>query len=91
MIYHLCPVKGIDFNYFIDTETYFDDMKSKKIRFENIEKNQRKFALKLSTVGIGSNKLNQQLSEIENITKLYKLWEEAIRFYMIILTHLETY
>ena len=37
------PTKDIDFNDFIDTETLFDEIKSKKIWFEDEEKNQREF------------------------------------------------
>ena len=36
--------------------------------------------MKLSSVRIGGNKSNKQLSEIENITKFYKL-REVIKFY----------
>ena len=37
--------------------------------------------LKLSSVRIGGNKSNKQLSKIENITKFYKSQEEVIKFY----------
>ena len=39
------------------------------------------FKLKLSTLRIGCNKSDKQLSEIENITKVYKLQEEVIKIY----------
>ena len=79
LIYHFKgPTKDIDFNDFIDAETLFDDIKSKKIRFEDAEKNQRGSESKLSSVKIGSNKSNKQLSEIESIMKFYKLREEII-------------
>ena len=52
-----------------------------KIRFENVEKNQSEFELKLSSVRIGVNKSNKQLSEIENITKFYKSREQIIKFH----------
>ena len=35
--------KDIDFNYFIDAETLFNDIKSKRITFEYVEKNQMEF------------------------------------------------
>ena len=38
-IYHFKgPTKGIGFNNFIDVEILCDDIKSKKIRFEDVEK-----------------------------------------------------
>ena len=73
MIFHFkSPTKDIDFNDFIDAETLFDDIKYKKIRFEDVEKNHSGFESKLSSVRIGGNKSNKMLSEIENITKFYK-------------------
>ena len=36
---------------------------------------------KLSSVKIGGNKSNKQLSEIENITNFYKLRQEVIKFH----------
>ena len=59
------PIKIMDFNDFIDPETLFDNIKSKKIRFEVLKKY---FQLKLSSIRMGGNKSNKQLSEIENIT-----------------------
>ena len=86
MIHHFKgPTKDIDFNDLIDAETLFDDIKSKKKRFEYVEKNERKFESKLSSVRIEGNKSSKQLSEKENITKFYKSREEAIIFIMIIL------
>ena len=35
------PTKDIDFNDLIDAETLCDDIKPKKIRFEDVDKNQR--------------------------------------------------
>ena len=40
-----------------------------------------KFESKLSSVRIGGNKSNKQLSEIEHITTFYKSGEEVIKFY----------
>ena len=40
-----------------------------------------KFQSKLDSVRIGGNKLNKQLSDMENIKKFYKSWEEVIKFY----------
>ena len=82
LIYHFKgPTKDIDFNNFIDAETVFDDTKLKKIRFEDVEKNQREFESELSSVRIGGNKSNKQLSEKENITKFYKSRKEIIKFH----------
>ena len=39
------------------------------------------FKLELSTLRIGCNKSDKQLSEIENITKVYELQEEVIKIY----------
>ena len=73
LIYYLKgPNKDIDFNDFIDAETLFDDINSKKMLFEGSRKNQIEFKLKLSSVKIGGNKSNKQLSKIENFTKYYK-------------------
>ena len=38
------------------------------------------FELKLSSIRLGGNKSNNQLSEIENITNFYKSQEEVIKF-----------
>ena len=82
LIYHFKgPTKELNFNNFIDTETLFDDTKSKKIRFEDVEKNQMEFESELSSIRIGRNKSEKQLSEIENITEFYKSWEQVIKFY----------
>ena len=60
LMYHFKgPTKDIDFNDLIDAETLFDDIKPKKIRFEDVEKNQREFESKLSSSRIGGNKLNK--------------------------------
>ena len=72
------PSKDIDFN---DPETIFDDIKSREIRFEDVEKDQKEFESKLSSIRIGSNKPNKQLSEMENITKSYISRQEVIKFY----------
>ena len=70
MIYHFKgPTKDIDFNDFIDAETFFDNAKSRKIKFEDVEINQREFELKLSIVEIGGNKSNKQLCEILQIVR----------------------
>ena len=42
------------------------------MRFEDVEKNQMEFELKLSSVRIGSKKSGKELSEIENITRFFK-------------------
>ena len=75
------PPKDIDFNDFTDAITLIDDIKSKKIRFEDAEKNQMEFELKLSSVRIGGDKSDKQLREIENITNFYKSREQVIKFY----------
>ena len=78
LIYHFMGhSKYIDFNDFIDTGTVFDDLKSKKIRFEDVEKTQTEFKSKLISALVGGNKSG----EIENITKFYKSWEEVIKSY----------
>ena len=73
------PPKNIDFNDFTDAITLIDDIKSKKIRFEDVEKNQMEF--ELSSVRIGRDKSDKQLREIENITNFYKSREQVIKFY----------
>ena len=81
MIYHFkACTKDIDFNNFTDSETLFDYIKYEKIRLKDVEKNQRESGSNLSSVSIGDNKSNKQLSEIENITKFYKS-QEVIKFY----------
>ena len=40
-------------NDFTDAESIFDYIKSKKIRFKNVEKNQMEFKLKLGSIGTG--------------------------------------
>ena len=50
LVYHFKgPIKNINFNDFIDIETLFDDIKSKKIRFEYAAKNKMEFQSKLSS------------------------------------------
>ena len=71
----------IHFNDFIDTETLFDDIKFKRIRLEDVEKNKMEFKSKLSSGRVGGNKSDKQLSEIKNITKFYKLRIHVIEFY----------
>ena len=44
--------KNIDFKHFIDVETLFNDKKLKRIRFEDAEKNQKKFKSKFSRAKI---------------------------------------
>ena len=42
LIYHFKgPTKDIDFNNLIDAATLFDNIMSKEIRIEDVEKNQR--------------------------------------------------
>ena len=82
MYYFMGPTEDIDFNDFIDAETFFDYIKSKnKIRFEDVEKNYMEFESKLSSVRLGGKKSDKQLSEIEYITKFYKSREKVIKFY----------
>ena len=57
LIYHFMGhSKYIDFNDFIDAGTLFDDIKSKKIRFEDVEKTQTEFKSKLISALVGGNK-----------------------------------
>ena len=60
------------FNDLINAETDFDDIKSKKLRFEDVEKIKMELESKLSGVSIEGSKSDKQLCEIENITKFYK-------------------
>ena len=46
-----------------------------------IKSTQEGFQSKLSSVRMGGNKSNKQLSEIENNMDFYKSWEENIKFY----------
>ena len=50
-----------------------------------LKKKQREFESKLSSVRIRGNKSNKQLSEIEDVTKFYKLPEKLLKLIMIIL------
>ena len=45
------------------------------------KKNQREFESRLSSARIGGNKSNKRLSEIEKVTKFYKLQQKVIKFY----------
>ena len=65
----------------MDDETFFDDIISKKIRFEDAEKNQMGFQSKLISVTMGDNKSNRWLIQIENIMNFYKSWQEVFRSY----------
>ena len=57
LIYHFkCSTEDIDFNDFIDAETLFNDIKLKRIRFEDTEKIQMELQSKLSSRRIGGNK-----------------------------------
>ena len=73
--------KNIDFNNFMDDETFFDDINSKKIGFEDAEKNQMEFQSKLISVRMGGNKSNKSLIQIENIMNFYKWWQEVFISY----------
>ena len=55
--------KDINFNYFIDAETPFNDIKLKRKRSEDVEENQMKFKSKLSNKGVGGNKSDEKLSK----------------------------
>ena len=48
-------IKDIDFNDLIGAETLFVDIKSKKIKFEDVEKNQMASESKLSSIRVGGN------------------------------------
>ena len=74
------PTKNTYFNYSIDAEILFDNIKSKKIRFEDVKKNHVEFQSKVSSVKLGGNKSNKQLSEIENDTNFSKSREDVIKF-----------
>ena len=78
---------------FIDAETLFDDIKSKKVGIEDLEKKRTEFESKLISVRIGGNKSKKQLSEIENITKFYKSQEEVNKYYndYLEMVHKDTY
>ena len=66
LIYHFKrSTKDIHFNDFIDTETFFDEIKFKRIRLEDIEKNKMEFKSKLSSGRVGGNKSDKQLSKIK--------------------------
>ena len=62
-------------------QNLFVDINSKKIRYEDAEKNQMEFELKLSSVRVVGNKSDKQLSEIENTTKIDNSRKEDIKFY----------
>ena len=49
--------------------------------FENVEKNQMELESKLSSVRVGGNKSDKQLSEMENITKFDRWRKEVIEFH----------
>ena len=89
LIYHFeDPNKDIDFNDFINAETYFDDIKFKRIRFEDVKKkkkNQMEFESKLNSVKLGGNKSYKQLKEIKNITKLLNRERRLLNFTVITL------
>ena len=58
MNYINVSTKDIDFNDFVDALNDFNDSlykKSKRIRFENIEKNQMEFKSSLRSIKIGGN------------------------------------
>ena len=62
-------------------KTVFNDKMSKKNTIRKCTKNQIEFQSKLSSVRVGGNKSDKQLSEIENITKFYKSREKVIQSY----------
>ena len=72
LVYHFKgSTKDIDINDFIDAEALFADIMFKRVRFEDVEKNQIEFNSKLISEKIGGNKSYEQLSEIENIRTFY--------------------
>ena len=80
LIYHFKGLtKDIEFDDLINAETH--QIKTKEIRFEDAEKIQMEFELKLSSVKIGGTKSGKELSEIEDITKFYISPETFIKFY----------
>ena len=71
LIYHFKgPTKDIDFNDFIDAETLFDDIRSTKIRFEDVGKNQMELESKLSSARVGGNKLYKQSRKYYKILQI---------------------
>ena len=68
-------MSNVDFNDFTDAETLYDDLKSKRIKLDDAEKNQTEFESKLSNIRIKGNKLKEHQLEIENITNFYNLQE----------------
>ena len=82
LLYHFKgSAEDLDFNDFIDAETLFDDAKFKIIRFEDVEKDQIRFKLKLNSGRIGGNNSEEYLKAAENIMKFYNSQEEVIKFY----------
>ena len=45
-------MSNVDFNDFTDAETLYDDLKSKRIKLDDAEKNQTEFESKLSNIRI---------------------------------------
>lgn len=82
LLYHFKgSAQDLDFNDFVDAETLFDDAKFKIIRFEDAEKDQIRFKLKLNSGRTGGNNSEEYLKAVENIMKFYNSQEEVIKFY----------
>ena len=45
-------MSNVDFNDFTDAETLYDDLKSKRIKLDDAEKNQTEFESKLNNIRI---------------------------------------
>ena len=70
LVYHFkVHTKNKDFSNSTDAETLFGDIKSKRISFEDVEKNQRELESNISSVKIGGNKSDKQLSQKTNYYK----------------------
>ena len=65
------PTANVDFNNFIDVATLFDEIKSKRRKLVDGEKNQMDFESKLSSTRIGGKKSDKQKNAIKNITNFY--------------------
>ena len=72
---------NVDFNNFIEAVTFFDEIKSSRMKLADADKNQMEFKSKLSHIRIGGEKSDKQENEIRNTANLYHARKEVIKLF----------
>ena len=78
--YYKGPTADVKFDNFIGAIILFDERKSSRIKLDNAKKNQASLESKLKDKRIGDRKPDKQNSGIKNITNLYNVRDDFIKF-----------